>query len=284
MSTAGQPAGSFAARLRGALDRHGPLCVGIDPHPGLLAEWGLPDDAAGLEQFARTVVEAVAGEVAAVKPQSAFFERHGSAGVAVLERVLADLAAVGTMSVLDVKRGDVGSTMTAYAQAYLGDGSPLAADAVTLSPYLGYGSLRPAIELARETGRGVFVLTLTSNPEGSQVQHAGTPSVAQRVLSQVAADNAGAEPFGHVGVVVGATVGSAIGDLGLDLAGSRAPVLAPGVGAQGATAADLATTFAGSTGRLLVPVSRGVLAGPPGEKSLRHRMMQVRDQIGAALS
>lgn len=284
MTSAGRTAGSFATRLREGLDRHGPLCVGIDPHPGLLADWGLSDDAAGLERFARTVVEAIAGQVSAVKPQSAFFERHGSAGIAVLERVLADLAGAGTLSVLDVKRGDIGSTMTAYARAYLADDSPLAADAVTLSPYLGYGSLRPAIDLARENGRGVFVLTLTSNPEGSQVQHVGTPSVAARVLSQVTADNAGAEPFGHVGVVVGATVGSAMGDLGLDLAGSRAPVLAPGFGAQGATATDLATTFAGSTGRLLAPVSRGVLAGPPGAKSLRHRMMQVRDQIGAALS
>lgn len=276
------PVASFASRLRAGLARHGPLCVGIDPHPALLADWGLHDDAAGLARFVRTVTEAVAGEVVAVKPQSAFFERHGAAGIAVLEQVLADLAAAGTLSILDVKRGDVGSTMSAYAQAYLADGSTLAADAVTLSPYLGYGSLRPAIELARDTGRGVFVLGLTSNPEGAQVQHAGTPSVAARILTGVAADNAGAEPFGHVGVVVGATAGLALVDLGLDLLGSGAPVLAPGVGAQGGSPADVAAAFAGVRDRLLVPVSRGVLAGAPGRKSLGDRTTQVRAQIADA--
>ncbi len=273
----------FAARLHAGLQRHGPLCVGIDPHAALLADWGLRDDPAGLERFVRTVTEAVAGEVVAVKPQSAFFERHGSAGIAVLERLLADLAAAGTLSILDVKRGDVGSTMTAYAQAYLRDAAPLAADAVTLSPYLGYESLRPAIDLARGSGRGLFVLGLTSNPEGAQVQHAGRPSVAERILAGAAADNAGAEPFGHVGLVVGATVGAAIQDLGLDLRGAGAPILAPGVGAQGASPEDLATTFGGLTGRLVVPVSRGLLSSGPSPESLRHRMMQVRAHLGAAL-
>ncbi len=277
------PPPPFAARLHAGLQRHGPLCVGIDPHTALLADWGLNDDPAGLERFVRIVTEAVAGEVVAVKPQSAFFERHGSAGIAVLERLLADLAEAGTLSILDVKRGDVGSTMTAYAQAYLLDAAPLAADAVTLSPYLGYESLRPAIDLAQETGRGVFVLGLTSNPEGAQVQHAGRPSVAERILAGAAADNAGAEPFGHVGLVVGATVGAAIQDLGLDLGGAGGPVLAPGVGAQGASPADLAATFGEVTGRLVVPISRGLLSGGPSLDSLRHRMMQVRVQMDAAL-
>ncbi len=277
------PPPPFAARLHAGLQRHGPLCVGIDPHTALLADWGLNDDPAGLERFVRIVTEAVAGEVVAVKPQSAFFERHGSAGIAVLERLLADLDEAGTLSILDVKRGDVGSTMTAYAQAYLLDAAPLAADAVTLSPYLGYESLRPAIDLAQETGRGVFVLGLTSNPEGAQVQHAGRPSVAERILAGAAADNAGAEPFGHVGLVVGATVGAAIQDLGLDLCGAGGPVLAPGVGAQGGSPADLAATFGGVTGRLVVPISRGLLSGGPSLDSLRHRMMQVRVQMDAAL-
>lgn len=278
------PVVPFATRLYAGLQRHGPLCVGIDPHPALLSDWGLPDDPAGLERFVRTVTEAVAGEVVAVKPQSAFFERHGSAGIAVLERLLADLAEAGTLSILDVKRGDVGSTMTAYAQAYLHDAATLAADAVTLSPYLGYESLRPAIDLARETGRGLFVLGLTSNPEGAQVQHAGRPSVAERIVAGAAADNAGAAPFGHVGLVVGATVGAAIHDLGLDLRGAGAPILAPGVGAQGAAPADLATTFAGLTERLVVPVSRALLSSGRSLDSLRHRMMQVRVQMGTALS
>src|SRR5690606_1075091 len=141
----------FGTRLAAATAEHGPLCVGIDPHPRLLAAWGLPDDARGLREFALRVVEVLGGRVAAPKPQSALFERHGSAGVAVLEDVLAACRGTGTLSVLDVKRGDIGSTMAGYAEAYLADGAPLAADAVTLSPYLGLGSLAPAIELAHAT-------------------------------------------------------------------------------------------------------------------------------------
>ncbi|MDN6332860.1 MAG: orotidine-5'-phosphate decarboxylase, partial [Micrococcaceae bacterium] len=162
---------------------HGPLCVGIDPHPGLLADWALTDDAAGVERFALSVVEALAGEVAMVKPQVALFERHGSAGMAALERTLAACSQAGLLSLADAKRGDIGSTMAAYADAWLRDGSPLAADAVTLSPYLGFGSLRPALEAAAASGRGIFVLALTSNPEGASVQHVGgAASVARGIV------------------------------------------------------------------------------------------------------
>src|SRR6185436_10238340 len=97
---------TFGERLYAAVDQRGPLCVGIDPHPGLLARWGLPDDADGLGRFADLAVEAVAGEVAVVKPQSAFFERHGSAGIAVLERTVTAARAAGALVLLDVKRGD----------------------------------------------------------------------------------------------------------------------------------------------------------------------------------
>jgi len=146
-------------------------------------------------------MEAFAGEVALVKPQSAFFERHGSAGIAVLERVLADAREAGTLVLLDVKRGDIGSTMGGYADAYLTDGSPLAADAVTLSPYLGFGSLDPALTRAASTGRGVFVLARTSNPDGAVVQLAERDgrAVAQAMVDAVAARNAGAAPAGQRG-------------------------------------------------------------------------------------
>ena len=110
--------------------------------------------------------------MAVVKPQSAFFERFGSRGIAVLERVLAAVRDAGALSLLDVKRGDIGSTMAGYAGAYLDPASPLAADAITASPYLGFGSLRPLLDAAYANGRGVFVLALTSNPEGPAVQRA----------------------------------------------------------------------------------------------------------------
>src|SRR3954452_8824144 len=162
----------FGVRLRAATQARGPLCVGIDPHAALLRAWDLPDDATGLERFALTCVEALAGEVAVLKPQSAFFERHGSRGVAVLERTVREARSAGALVITDAKRGDIGSTMTAYAQAYLDQSSPLATDALTVSPYLGYESLRPALEVAAAQRAGVFVLALTSNPDGAQVQHA----------------------------------------------------------------------------------------------------------------
>jgi orotidine-5'-phosphate decarboxylase len=256
----------FGARLVAAVRERGALCVGIDPHPDLLRAWGLPADAAGLERFALSTVHALAGTVAVLKPQAAFFEAHGSRGVAVLERTIAEASARGAIVVLDVKRGDIGSTMAAYAAAYLTDGSPLAADAVTLSPYLGFASLRPALDAASLGGRGVFVLARTSNVDGAAVQTAVVQNgrtVAQSIVDAAAAENAGARPVGDVGVVIGATAPH-----GLDLSRLNGPVLAPGLGAQGATAADLWTVF-GGTALLLPSASRDVLRHGPDPMALR---------------
>lgn len=264
----------FGERLRLAMGEHGPVCVGIDPHPALLEAWGLGVDPGGLRTFSLRVVEALGGRVAALKPQSAFFEQFGSRGVAVLEDVIAACRDTGTLCIVDAKRGDIGSTMAGYARAYLSDASTLAGDAVTLSPYLGVGSLRPALDLADATGRGVFVLALTSNPEGASVQHArgsdGVP-VASRVVGEVATRNTGCE-LGHMGsfgVVVGATVGAAVQDLGIDLAALRGPVLAPGVGAQGAGSAQVKAVFGGALDHVLASTSRGVLAAGPDASALR---------------
>jgi orotidine-5'-phosphate decarboxylase len=236
-----------------------------------------------------TCVEAFAGTVAVVKPQSAFFERFGSAGVAVLERTLAGLREAGTLSLLDVKRGDIGSTMTAYAEAYLSQDSPLRADAITVSPFLGFESLRPAMDLAHETGRGLFVLTLTSNPEGAEVQHALSDgrTVAGSIVDGVTSANApeaGRGVLGSMGMVVGATVGRAVQDLGLDLAGANAPLLAPGVGAQGATAADLATVFGKALGNVLASSSREILGAGPDRAALRAAARQTAEQLRVILS
>lgn len=184
----------FGARLRRAMDERGPLCVGIDPHASLLAEWGLNDDVAGLERFSRTVVEATADRVALLKPQSAFFERFGSRGIAVLEKTVQEARAAGALVVMDAKRGDIGSTMAAYAESFLHKDAPLFSDALTVSPYLGYGSLSPAVASARESGAGLFVLALTSNPEGGEVQHAVRADgrdVGATMLAHLAAENTG---------------------------------------------------------------------------------------------
>ncbi|CAM5479466.1 orotidine-5'-phosphate decarboxylase [Streptomyces fumanus] len=273
----------FGARLRRAMDERGPLCVGIDPHAALLAEWGLADDVAGLERFSRTVVEAVADRVAVVKPQSAFFERFGSRGIAVLEQTVAAARAAGALVVMDAKRGDIGSTMAAYAESFLRPDAPLYSDALTVSPYLGYGSLKPAVDLARESGCGLFVLALTSNPEGGEVQHAVREdgrTVGATVLARLAAENAGAEPLGSFGAVVGAT----LGDLSAYDLGINGPLLAPGIGAQGAAPADLPRVF-GSALRDVVPnVSRGVLRHGPDVSALRGSADRFADEIRSVLA
>lgn len=264
-----EPRVTFGLRLAAAVGRFGSLCVGIDPHPALLAAWGLPDTPAGLERFSGTVLEAVGDRVAIIKPQVALFERHGSQGIAALERLLADSAAGGVLTIADAKRGDIGSTMAGYADAWLREGSALAADAVTLSPYLGFESLRPALDAARENGRGVFVLALTSNPEGSSVQHVGgEESVARRIVQAAAAENDGAAP-GSVGLVVGATTGAAVRRLNLGLNTLNGPILAPGVGAQGAGRKELLKTFAGASGIVLPNSSREILSAGPSTGGLR---------------
>ncbi|MET7512344.1 orotidine-5'-phosphate decarboxylase [Streptomyces sp. NPDC005480] len=273
----------FGARLRRAMDERGPLCVGIDPHAALLSAWGLNDDIDGLERFTRISVEALAGTVAVVKPQSAFFERFGSRGVAVLERAVADLRAAGTLVVMDAKRGDIGSTMAAYAETFLHKDSPLFSDALTVSPYLGYGSLKPAVDLARESGAGLFVLALTSNPEGGEVQHAVRAdgrNVGATMLAHLAEENAGETPMGSFGAVVGATLGD-LSSYDLDING---PLLAPGIGAQGATPADLPAVF-GAAARNVVPnVSRAVLKAGPSIAALRDASVRFADEVRAAVA
>jgi orotidine-5'-phosphate decarboxylase len=274
---------SFGTRLHRAMAERGPLCVGIDPHPGLLARWGLSDDIDGLDRFTRTVVEALGDRVAVVKPQSAFFERHGSRGVAILESTIRQLRDAGSLVLLDVKRGDIGSTVAAYASAYLDPSSPLYVDAVTASPYLGVGSLVPMFELAVTHGGGVFVLALTSNPEGAAVQRAVSAygrTVAQTVIDEISQLNRGAEPLGSFGLVVGAT----IGETGHDLSAVGGPLLAPGLGAQGGTAVDLRTVFGSSLPSVLPSYSREVLAAGPDVAALRAATDRVLADCRAVLA
>ncbi|WP_308112819.1 orotidine-5'-phosphate decarboxylase [Streptomyces sp. DH12] len=272
----------FGARLREAMDARGPLCVGIDPHASLLAAWGLKDDVDGLETFTRTVVDALAGTVAVFKPQSAFFERFGSRGLAVLERAVADLRGAGALVVMDAKRGDIGSTMAAYAETYLRPDAPLFSDALTVSPFLGYGSLEPAVRLARESGAGLFVLALTSNPEGAEVQRAVREdgrTVAATVLARLAEENAGQAPLGSFGAVVGATLGD-LSSFDLEVNG---PLLAPGIGAQGATPADLPAVFGAAVRNVVPNVSRGVLRHGPDAAALRDAALRYADEVRAAV-
>ncbi|WP_241982804.1 orotidine-5'-phosphate decarboxylase [Cryobacterium sp. TMT1-2-1] len=264
----------FGDRLQRAFDAHGQLCVGIDPHSWLLSDWDLPDSAAGVEAFGRTVVEAAAGRVGIIKPQVAFFERFGSAGFAALERILADARAAGLLVIADVKRGDLGTSVEAYAQAWLAVGSPLEVDAITVSAYMGVGSLDAAIDVAAEGGKGMFVLSATSNPEAALIQRAivadgprAGRSVARAILDEVAERNITATtgPLGSIGVVLGATLDLA--GFGIDVAAAPlvalTPVLAPGFGHQGADVTNINALYGGYAQGVIVSESRSVLGAGP---------------------
>ncbi len=260
---------TFGARLQEAMRTRGPLCAGIDPHPSLLEAWGLSDSIDGLRSFALVAAEALAPVSAAIKPQSAFFERFGAAGIAVLEETIKICREAGSLVVLDVKRGDIGSTAQAYSDAYLDQRSPIAVDAITASPYLGFGSLDPMIETARAYGAGVFVLALTSNPEGPEYQHATITdgrSVAGSVLDSLRAANAGAGRLGSFGAVVGATIEDpAVLGVDLDIGG---PLLVPGIGAQGGSADDVRRIFGEVLDLVLPASSREILGAGPDPAAL----------------
>lgn len=279
----------FGARLAEAYRAYGQLCVGIDPHPGLLTAWGLNDDAAGLREFGRRIITAAAGRAAAVKPQVAFFESCGLGGMAALADIIAEAKQAGLLVIADAKRGDIGSTMAAYAEAWLNPQKDFGADALTVSPYLGFGSLAPAVEAAQRYRGGLFVLALTSNPEGQQVQLArreqevasgasSASTVAGHIASQVqqintarpAPDGAavgetavGETALGDIGLVVGATTAPLASSSGIDLTAGRPALLAPGYGAQGATAAQLRSGFGSAWPQVLVNSSRAILEQGP---------------------
>ena len=263
-------ADSFADRFAVVRDTCGPLVLGADPHGELLGRWGLGDDADGLERFTDIVLAAATGSVGLIKPQSAFYERHGWRGIRALTRLTETARAQGLLVILDVKRGDVGSTNDAYAAAYLGDGAPVQADAITVHPYLGLAAMGEFVDRASGSGGGLLVVVRSSNPEGRAVQSATTGdglTVDQRLLADIGALNARLAP-GRIGPV-GAVVGPAAVDPPLDLAAANGLLLAPGVGAQGAAPADVAATFAACPDRVMPSASRSLLAAGPGVAALR---------------
>ncbi|HEX3334221.1 MAG TPA: orotidine-5'-phosphate decarboxylase [Acidimicrobiales bacterium] len=277
-------ADSFGDRVAAATRATGPLCAGVDPSPALLASWGMSDDAHGLRAFCDVCVEAFAGAVGVIKPQVAFFERHGAAGMAALEQLVASARDAGLLVIADAKRGDIDTTAEAYADAWLGDASPLAADAVTVHAYLGLAALAPLVKLAAASGRGVVVVARSSNPEGRALQEAvavGGVSVEDMLLGEIAALNASPEvPAGTVGAVVGATLPAsafALSQLG-------GVILAPGLGAQGAGPADVAQRFAGcAPGTVLPSSSRGLLMHGPEPDELARSARKLSRELAALM-
>lgn len=263
---------SFGERLASTFETRGRVCVGIDPHSYLLADWNLPDSAAGLRDFSLKVLDAVVGRAGIIKPQVAFFERHGAAGYEALERVISEARSAGVLVIADAKRGDVGTSVEAYGQAWLEPGRPLESDALTVSAFQGVGSLSAVLDLAHTHGKGLFVLAATSNPEAAVLQQAKTLSgetVAAAIVGEVKSWNSSHPSSvpslpGSVGLVLGATLD--LSDFGIDpaLLGNT-PILAPGFGHQGAQVADIDRIYGSAAPSVIVTASRSVLtAGPSG--------------------
>jgi orotidine-5'-phosphate decarboxylase len=269
---------NFAARLLPLLREIGPLCVGIDPHVPLLEQWGLPVSGDGVREFGLRVVEAAAGRVAVVKPQVAFFERFGAAGFAALEETIRAGRSAGLVVIADGKRGDIGSTVDAYGDAWLAPGSPLEADAMTAYAYQGLGSLDGVLARAAEGGKGVIVVTAASNPEAAatqQARRADGRTVARALVDDIRA-------LGSTGgVVLGTTVALADVEITLDSL-TGVPILAPGYGAQGATAADLRRVFGAAAPQVMASYSRSILgAGPEG---IVDEIARTQDELRASVA
>ena len=274
-------ASTFGERLRHSFDVTGHLCVGIDPHPYLLQSWNLADSGHGLREFGLRTVDAAAGTVGIVKPQVAFFERHGSAGYEALELTIAAAREAGLLVIADAKRGDLGTSVEAYAQSWLRAGSRLEADAMTVSAYQGVGSLEAPMLLAKEFGKGLFILAATSNPESyatqtALVQHGGRVdrTVAASIVDEVKTKNVA--PLGSYGVVIGGTVSlSEFGIQPADLV--LTPVLSPGFGFQGAGFESVHDVFGAASSNVIVSSSRGILETGPG--GIRSAIVAQSDQL-----
>lgn len=285
----------FGDRLEAVFAAYGHLCLGLDPHASVLAAWGQPDSAEGVRELGLRAIEAAAGRVGIVKPQIAFFERHGAAGYAVLERLLGEARDAGLLVIADVKRGDIGSTVEAYGEAWLRPGSSLEADAMTISAYQGLGSIEKVMIDAEQAGKGLFVLAATSNPEAAAIQRAvlqqssrAGSTVAQAITTGVTAWNearpdAATRSIGSIGVVFGATTDLPAAGIAIDGEPPRPglAVLAPGFGHQGAEPRELRSRFGSYTPGVIASESRSILsAGPDG---IADAIARRADEYGAAV-
>ena len=273
---------SFGERLLEAFESKGQLCVGIDPHASLLGAWDLTDSAHGLREFSLRVVDACAGQVSLIKPQVSFFERFGSAGYAVLEEITQAAKAADLLVIADAKRGDIGTTMDAYLEAWFGKFSGLHADALTVSPYLGLGTISAGFARYVGEGKGVYSLVATSNPEGASVQLAGSngTTLAGDQWLQLAALNADASGFGNFGAVLGATLD--LDAFKVDRSQLKTPILAPGFGAQGAKLSDAKTIYGSLSRQVAYSVSRSVLQ--VGARELQSAISASNSELFAGLS
>lgn len=275
---------TFAARLQQKIVEHSPLCVGIDPSASILKSCNLPNTPEGALEFGKRVLEAAEYRISLLKPQSAFFERFGSGGLQALEELTRIARSREVLVLLDGKRGDIDTTGAAYAEGYFSSTTTLRVDAVTTHVYLGLAALDPFFDIAVRAEGGVFVVVRSSNPEGRELQTArlaNGETVAQNLCREITARNRRqGESLGYLGAVVGATCDDAAETVA---ALPQSFILAPGVGAQGATLQDVLTRMPSAKGRVLPNVSRAILANGGSVAEIRTTVRALQDQARALL-
>lgn len=270
---------TFAARLHQKIVEHSPLCVGIDPSAALLKSCNLPNTPEGAFEFGRRVLEAADFRISLLKPQSAFFERFGSAGLKAVEELTTLARSREVLVLLDGKRGDIDTTGAAYAEGYFSTTTTLRVDAVTTHVYLGLAALDPFLDIAVRAEGGVFVVVRSSNPEGRELQTArmaNGETVAQNLCREITLRNGKqGEGLQYLGAVVGATCDDAAETVD---AMPQSFILAPGVGAQGATIQDVLKRMPSARGRVLPNVSRAILANGGSVADIRTTIRALQDQ------
>jgi orotidine-5'-phosphate decarboxylase len=271
---------NFSERFISLAKERTPFCLGIDPTPELLKAWDLSDTAEGLKQMCEIIVEAIP-LLAVVKPQIAYFERFGVEGIKILIWLIEQFHNKDILVIVDAKRGDIGTTVKAYAQSILGAESALKADAVTAHAYLGFESLTPLLEHAQKTGTGVFVVVKSSNPEGKLIQNAVVQdgrTVAEYLADKITTFNEkinNAE-IGSIGAVIG--VSTEDSDLSVIQRLGKSLILAPGIGYQGASFENLQQSFGKELSRVIPTSSRAVLSSGPNPKNLNLQIKKWVDQ------
>jgi orotidine-5'-phosphate decarboxylase len=275
---------TFAARLQQKIVEHSPLCVGIDPSASILKSCNLPNTPDGALEFGKRVLEAADYRISLLKPQSAFFERFGSGGLQALEELTRIARSREVLVLLDGKRGDIDTTGAAYAEGYFSSSTTLRVDAVTTHVYLGLAALDPFFDIAVRAEGGVFVVVRSSNPEGRELQTArlaNGETVAQNLCREITGRNQRqGDALGYLGAVVGATCDDAAETVA---ALPQSFILAPGVGAQGATLQDVLTRMPSAKGRVLPNVSRAILANGGAVAEIRATVRALQEQARALL-
>lgn len=278
---------TFALQFQKIAAIQSAFCFGIDPSPALLLDWGLKPNISGLQEFCHISTEAAINEIGIVKPQVAFFEAFGPEGLMCLQDLIRTCRNEGLLVIADAKRSDIGSTVTAYGNAWLGEDSPFGANAVTTTAGLGLRALAPVFNRAHETGSGVFVVVRSSNPEGQEVQNALIQDIplADKIAQDITEINCGTHQdsnvCGPIGAVIGATFSTEAECSAAQRTISCLPAslfLVPGLGAQGGTFEDISNIFGAALSRVIPTSSRSVLKEGPNLDSLRCALRFYKNQ------